>query len=71
MKVTAILPDDLVSQVRRHSGSKNLTEALQIALREWLALRRIKQLNRDVAKRPLQFRAGYGARSVRESSRRR
>jgi hypothetical protein len=71
MKVTAILPDDLVSQVRHHSGGKNLTEALQIALREWVALRRIKLLNRGVAKRPLQFRSGYGASSVREASRRR
>ena len=71
MKVTAILPDDLVSQVRRHSGGKNLTEALQIALREWLAMRRIKQLNRGIAKRPLQFRSSYSASSVREVSRRR
>ena len=71
MKVTAILPDDLVSQVRRHSGGKTLTDALQIALREWLALRRIKQLNRGVAKRPLQFRSGYSASSVREANRRR
>jgi hypothetical protein len=71
MKVTAILPDDLVTQVRRHSGGKNVTEALQIALQEWLAARRIKQLNRGIAKRPLQFRSGYTASDVREANRRR
>ncbi|MCR1795844.1 DUF2191 domain-containing protein, partial [Leptospira sp. id769339] len=36
MKVTAILPDDLIAEVQKYSGGKNITDSLQKALSEWL-----------------------------------
>jgi len=68
MKVTALLPDPLLKEVRHYSKGKNLTECLVIALNEWIALRRIKELNELVQKTPLQFKSS--AAQLRNFSRR-
>lgn len=70
MKVTAIIPDALVSEVQQLAGRKNLTESIIAALTEWAALQRIRELNRRVEKRPLVFQSGFTAASVRELNRR-
>jgi hypothetical protein len=70
MKVTAIIPDDLVSEVQQLAGRKNLTESIIVALREWADLQRIRELNDRVETRPLEFRRGFSAASVRELNRR-
>ncbi len=70
MKVTAIIPDDLVSEVQRLAGKKNLTESIIAALREWAALQKIRELNRRVEKHPLRFQPGFTAESVRALNRR-
>ncbi len=69
MKVTALLPDQLVSQVKAHAKGKTLTESLTIALREWLQLKKIAQLNQDVKDRPLEFQKGFSSAKVRGLSR--
>ncbi|GAI10507.1 unnamed protein product, partial [marine sediment metagenome] len=48
MKVTAIISDNLISEVKKYAKGKNLTESLTIALKEWLAVKRIKELNNMV-----------------------
>lgn len=35
MKVTALIPDELIEKVKAKSGGKNITESLIIALNEW------------------------------------
>ena len=42
MKVTAILPDDLIEQVRLQAPAKTLTESLTTALRDWVAQQQIR-----------------------------
>jgi len=69
MKVTALLPDQLVSQVKTYANGKTLTESLTIALREWLQLKKIAKLNQDVKGRPLEFEKGFTAATVRRLSR--
>jgi hypothetical protein len=69
IKVTAIIPDALVSDVQRLARRKNLTESIVFALREWTDLQRIRELNRTIEERPLRFREGFGAASTRELSR--
>ena len=59
MKVTAILPDDLVDQIKRYSKGKNITESLIIALRDWIALQKIKELNQRIKKEPLKFKKDF------------
>ena len=70
MKVTAIIPDALVTEVQRLAGRKNLTESIIAALTEWAALQRIRELNRRVEKHPLRFQPGFTAESVRALNRR-
>ncbi len=70
MKVTAIVPDELVKEVQQLAKGKNLTESIVKALTEWAALQRIRELNRRVQKHPLKFQPGFSAESVRELNRR-
>ncbi len=71
MKVTAIVPDALVSDVQRLARGKNLTESIVMALREWADLQRIRELNRTIEDRPLRFRDGFSAAAARQASRNR
>lgn len=71
MKVTALLPDTLVNEVKKRSKGKNITESLLIALNEWLAIKRIKYLNASIRKLPLSFEKGFSGQKTRELNRRR
>jgi hypothetical protein len=70
MKVTALIPEDLVRSVQKQTGSKTITESLIIAMREWLALQEIRKLNRDLKRKPLRFRSALKAGRLRELNRR-
>ena len=69
MKVTALLPDDLVQEVQERAGGRNLTECLVIGLKEWIALKNIRRLNQQIAARPLRFRQGFSASQARKQNR--
>lgn len=71
MKMTALLPDELVAEVRERAGGATLTESVVTALREWVSWRRVRELNRRIAEKPLVFRDGFTAARVREAGRRR
>lgn len=64
MKVTVILPDDLIRDVQKLSGGKNITESLKLALTEWLKMAKLKKLNAQLLKTPLKFVVDYSAESV-------
>ncbi len=70
MKVTAILPDDLIDEIKQYSGGRNITESLVIALRDWIASQKIKELNQKIKKEPLKFRKAFSAANVRSINRR-
>jgi len=65
MKVTALIPDDLITEVRNLTAGKNITESLIIALKEWTALQRIRQTRDKIKARPLSFRENYSAEMAR------
>ncbi|MEA2015428.1 MAG: DUF2191 domain-containing protein [Actinomycetota bacterium] len=69
MKVTAIISDELVLEVRKHAKGKNLTESLTIALKEWLAVKKIKELNTMVRETPLEFNEDFSAEKTRDINR--
>ena len=71
MKVTALIPDQLIHDVRHISGEATITDALIVALKGWTSLEKIKELNRAVEKTPLEFVGGYSASSIRKLNRRR
>ncbi|MER3446750.1 MAG: DUF2191 domain-containing protein [Candidatus Dadabacteria bacterium] len=70
MKVTALIPDELVEEVKRYSKGKNITESLIRALEEWLALEKIKELNEKVDANPLKFQKGFTGEKIRKINRR-
>jgi hypothetical protein len=70
MKVTALIPDDLVKEVNGLAHGRSLTESLITALREWSSIQRLKSLSDQVRKTPLTFRKDFSAHKVRELNRR-
>jgi hypothetical protein len=69
MKVTAILPDELVIEIQKYTEGKNITDSLHKALSEWLKLAKVKKLNKKLKKQPLKFADGYSADKVRKINR--
>lgn len=69
MKVTAILPDELIADVRELTGGKNITESIEKALTEWIKLAKLKRLNARVSEKPLSFSEEFSAEKVRKINR--
>ena len=67
MKVTAIIPDNLVEEVKYYSKGKNITDSMIIALNEWIGLKHLHDLNNQVEEIPLQFE--IDASAIRGSNR--
>jgi len=67
MKITAIIPDDIISDVQEHTEGKNITDSLIKALSDWLYIKRIQKLNSEVRKKPLQFSDGFNAEILRNT----
>ncbi|MGH2575562.1 MAG: DUF2191 domain-containing protein [Ignavibacteria bacterium] len=65
MKVTAIVPDSLINEIKQYSGGKNITESITIALKEWRDLKRVKRLNKLVEKKPLTLDSKISYRKIR------
>lgn len=67
MKVTALLPDELVREVKKLSHGENITESLKIALNDWIKIRRLRELNSKVKENPIFFE--YSADQIRSINR--
>ncbi len=65
MKVTALLPDDIIQEVQKLSGGKNITESLLIALHDYIGRQPIRKVMQKVKEKPLLFREGFSAEKVR------
>lgn len=70
MKVTALMDEQLIDDVRTFSGGRNITESMVIALTDWLRIQKIKELNRKLDAEPFEFAKGYSADKVRKLNRR-
>ncbi|MCL2211857.1 MAG: hypothetical protein FWB95_08045 [Treponema sp.] len=66
MKVTAIISDELVNNVKTYTGSSTITEAITIALKDWVDIYNIKELNKKIKKNPIEIKNG---RKIREENR--
>ena len=66
MKVTAIIADDLVNSVKAHTRSSTITEAITIALKDWLDIYSIKELNKQINQDPIHIKNG---RNIRKTNR--
>jgi len=70
MKVTAIIPDDIIMDVQKFTEGKNITDSLIKALNDWLYTKRIEFLNEKVAENPVKFKEGFTADGIRKLNKR-
>lgn len=70
MKVTALIPDDLMAEIRKLSPGKTITESLITALREWTSLQKLRKTQKKIKRNPLTFSEGFSAGKVRAVNRR-
>ena len=56
MKVTAIIPDELVNEAKVLSHARNIIETMIIALNSYVALEKLKAMGNEINNMPLQFR---------------
>lgn len=71
MKVTALIPDDLIERVKAKTGGKNITESLIIALNEYLKTKKVDSLIDEVADEPLVLNEDFTAYGIRKINRNR
>jgi hypothetical protein len=64
MKVTAIIEDTLVNNVKEFTHSSTVTEAITIALRDWIDIYCIKELNKQVSNKPIHINTGEKTRQI-------
>ena len=56
MKVTAIIPDELVKEAQILSNARNITDAMIIALNSYVSLEKLKAMGEAISKNPLHFK---------------
>lgn len=66
MKVTAIISDDLIEEAMKYAKTKTTTDTLKVALKEYIALQKIKELSANVFQEPLEF--NYSAKYLRDKN---
>ena len=64
MKVTAIIADDLINNVMTYTQSRTITGAITIALKDWLDVYNIKELNKEISKNPILIKSGQRIRKI-------
>jgi len=64
MKVTAIIADDLVNNVKAYTRSSTVTEAITIALKDWVDIYNIKELNKMIRQNPINIENGQNIREI-------
>jgi len=60
------IPDEIISDVQDYTGGKNITDSIIKALSDWLYIKRIQKLNREVRNEPLKFLDGFDIEKLRE-----
>jgi hypothetical protein len=67
MKVTAIIADDLINNVKAYTRSSTITEAITIALKDWVDIFNIRELNKKIIQNPICIDNGHQIREINRS----
>jgi hypothetical protein len=67
MKITAIIPDELIAEAMEFSNSETITDTLKIALTSYIRSQKIQKLGATLLIRPLKFK--YSSQELRELNR--
>ena len=68
MKVTAIIADELIYNVKAFTRSSTVTEAITIALKDWVDIHNIKELNEQIKQNPIDIKNGHNIREINRTS---
>ncbi len=55
MKVTAIIDDKTIEDAMKYSNSSTITDALKIALKEYINIQKLKELGQVIKTNPMVF----------------
>lgn len=55
MKVTALLPEEMIKEAMALSGAATITDALKTALSRFISTEKIKRASENIAAEPLEF----------------
>jgi len=69
MKVTALIPDGLVDEVKKLTGGSTITESLIIALEDYASRKRLLKTIQKIRRQPFTFRENYSAAQIRKLNR--
>lgn len=67
MKVTAIIDDKIIQDALKYSHSSTITDALKVALIEYINIQKLRELSKNVKKNPLVF--NYSSEDIRNANR--
>ena len=67
MKVTAIIDDKTIEEAMKYSHSSTVTDALRVALKEYITLQKLKELGKMIKNDPMKF--NYSAEEIRNVNR--
>lgn len=59
MKVTAIIDDSLIEEIKATTGGKNITESITLALKEFLRMKKLDKVFDELDRQPLQFNEDF------------
>lgn len=65
MKVTALIPDQLIESAKKYSHAKTTTECLIYILEEWVNKQKLLELHQKVTQSPLQFDNSFNTKKIR------
>lgn len=67
MKVTALLPDEMIKEAMELSETSTVTDALKAALTHYISIEKIKKASASIVSEPLEFY--YTAEELRSKNR--
>jgi hypothetical protein len=67
MKVTAIIDDKMIEEAMKYSNASTITDALKVALKEFIRMRKLKDLGQMVKSNPMRF--SHSAEEIRNINR--
>ncbi|MBC7914835.1 MAG: type II toxin-antitoxin system VapB family antitoxin [Pyrinomonadaceae bacterium] len=67
MKVTAIIDDKIIEDAMKYSNSSTITDALKVALKEYINIQKLKELGQIIKADPMVF--SHSAEDIRSINR--
>ncbi|MEP0369191.1 MAG: DUF2191 domain-containing protein [Cyclobacteriaceae bacterium] len=71
MKITALIDDNLIAEIKELTGGRNITDAITIALKAYASQKKLDKAMKMIDQEPLQFQEDFTAYGIRKINRNR